>query len=288
MKDLKLAFFRFIFIYLKKTLPHVPRVLLPISAIKIALLAIIINPKRFFLGIRNVRKHLSLEFSLSLIIVLKSYYNLACTLIEFILIPSLSDDFIKNSCTVKNLDNLKNALDKKNGVLLLTAHFGNWEYLGQFLVCSNLPLSSIAKTQKDPKMDKQINDIRASHGMEVITKGFGLRQAVAALKKNRIIGILNDQDAKDQGIFIDFLGEQASTPTTISKLHKKYSSPIVPVFIKRKKILEFEIIVYPIIQAYKESEKDILKLCNDITSKNILSAPEQWLWMHNRWRSKKH
>jgi len=257
-------------------------------AIKITLLAIILNPKRLIIAIKNIRSHLDHSFYSSVKIILLSYYNLACTLIEFILIPSLSDEQIISSCDVEGIKIFYESLEQKKGVLLLTAHYGNWEFLGQLLVCMGLPLSSIAKTQKDKRMDKQINNIRASHGMEVITKGFGLREAIGALKRNRIIGILNDQDAKDNGIFVDFLGSLASTPTTISKLNIKYNSPIIPVFIRRKELLNFEIKIYPAIDTHSLDEVEILKQCNNITCKNIMDHPEQWLWMHNRWRTKKH
>lgn len=285
---MKAYLFLYLFKFFKKILPLFSIHILKIFAVKIALLAIMLNPKRLFIGIRNIRSRLEYDFLDSLKIIFESYYNLACTLIEFILIPNLSDKQIIKSCSVEGLEIFHEVLKQEDGVLLLTAHFGNWEFLGQFLVCKGLPLSSIAKTQKDKRIDKQINNIRASHGMEVITKGFGLREAISALKRNRIIGILNDQDAKDNGVFVDFLGTPASTPTTISKLNKKYSSPIVPVFIRRKELLKFEIKVYPALRTDDLSEKEILKCCNDITCENILDFPEQWLWMHNRWRTKKH
>lgn len=251
-------------------------------------LAILANPKRFILGYIQIKNRLKISNIKSIYILLKSYINLSCLLLEFLNIPNLNKKNLENDFEVSGLKHFDDALKKEKGVLLLTAHIGNWEVLGQYLVILNYPLSSIAKTQKYEAIDRFINKIRCSHNMEIVTKGFGLKALINALKNKRIIGILQDIDAKNNGIMINFLNKPASTPTTIANLHKKYKTPIVPAFLVRKRYHKYRIIVLPPIEMYDKEKKEILKKCNDIISEIIYKYPAQWLWLHNRWRTKMH
>ncbi|MDD2715430.1 MAG: lysophospholipid acyltransferase family protein [Candidatus Wallbacteria bacterium] len=248
---------------------------------------IIANLKRFMLAQRNLKLIFSANSRLANFrTAWKSYLNLSFVLLEFLQIPALDKGTIKKRFAFKGLENFRNALSGGRGVLLLTAHFGNWEILGQALVLLGFPLSSIVKTQKHGRLDNRINQFRACHGMEVITKGFGLREAVLALKRNRILGILLDQDAKDQGLMVPFLGLPASTPASISALHQRYGSPIIPTFIIREGYFKFRVMIGEPLRTEGMDQETILRTCNDEISGIVREYPEQWLWLHNRWRTK--
>lgn len=278
-----LRFFRLTAVYLLRT----PFILHYPLALFLSLFAMMANVRRMKLAFSNVQRIFpEKQLIWKLITVFSSYWNLSLVLLEFLQIPALKRP---GYCRVNfsGKEHFDQALSEGNGIILLTAHFGNWEVLGQLLTLTGYPLSSIAKTQKQKKLDFRINQLRTFYGMEVITKGFGLREAVKTLKKNRILGLLLDQDAKDQGIMVPFLDQMASTPLSAVTLSRKYQAPVIPVFLIRRGYLDFEIQI----QKPLELENDDFKAasaCNQAISDMIRRYPWQWLWLHNRWRTAEH
>ncbi|MDD5092278.1 MAG: lysophospholipid acyltransferase family protein [Candidatus Wallbacteria bacterium] len=251
-------------------------------------IGIFCNPKRFFLSAANVKRVFpDLSKPGVLRCVFLSYLNLSYVLLEFLQIPWLSEHRLSGCIETTGMEYFDQALSCGRGVILLTAHFGNWEFMGQFLALHGYPLSSLVKTQKHLLLDREINCLRAMHGMEIINKGFGLREAVKTLERNRILGLLLDQDAKDQGIMSPFLGIPASTAVSLAKLHQRFGSPVVPSFITRRGYFRFLIQAGPMLDMTHCGEQEIVDECNRIISQKIMEHPEQWLWLHNRWRTVK-
>lgn len=223
-------------------------------------------------------------------VVAKSYINLGRSVVEFLNLAKIGKK-IDEIVSVHDIENLNDALACGRGVILLTAHLGNWELAAAYLGIKDYPMRAIGAEQRDARITKLISDIRASCGVETIGKGFDLRGAIRCLQEGNILGVLLDQDAKDKGIIAPFLGQPASTPYGPVKLAMKMRSPIVPLFIvRRKDNIHHDLYFLP---SLEESVKDFydrpleenVRLCNDILSDWISRHPEQWLWLYPRWAS---
>jgi len=222
-------------------------------------------------------------------IVRDSYANLGRSVAEILHMPGADrlDDFV----SLSGEENLVRAMEAGKGVILLTAHFGNWELLAAYLAVKGYPMNAIGAQQRDSRITDLIIETRRKLGVKTISKGFNLKSAVKCLKKGEILGILIDQDAKDKGIVAPFLGLPASTPYGPVKMANKLGSKILPVFIVRKDAsVRHEIHILPALEnpdggSFGADTEKAVVMCNDVLSQWIRRYPDHWLWLYPRWAS---
>jgi len=249
-----------------------------------------LSKKRVSRAVRRCSKILGCNLAVARDIVTKSYINLGRSVVEFLSLPKLSSR-IDEIVTAHGIENLNDALACGRGVILLTAHLGNWELAAAYLGIKRYPIKAIGAEQRDPRITDLISDLRASCGVETIGKGFDLRSAIRCLQEGNILGVLLDQDARDKGIIAPFLGHPASTPYGPIKMVQKRRSPIVPLFIiRRKDGVRHDLYFLPTLEEtvedfYDKPIEENVRICNDILSDWILRHPEQWLWLYPRWAS---
>ena len=249
-----------------------------------------LNKDKSSKAIIRCSKFLGCSLEVAREVVAKSYINLGRSVVEFLNLAKIGKK-IDEIVSVHDIENLNDALACGRGVILLTAHLGNWELAAAYLGIKDYPMRAIGAEQRDARITKLISDIRASCGVETIGKGFDLRGAIRCLQEGNILGVLLDQDAKDKGIIAPFLGQPASTPYGPVKLAMKMRSPIVPLFIVRRKDNTHHDLYF--LTSLEERVKDFydrpieenVRLCNDILSDWISRHPEQWLWLYPRWAS---
>jgi KDO2-lipid IV(A) lauroyltransferase len=223
-------------------------------------------------------------------IVKGSYVNLGRSLAEFLRLPLLGTD-VENYVEVHGEENLQAALNEGRGVILLTAHLGNWELAAAALGQKGYPMNAIGAEQRDPRITKLIELLRASSRVKTIGKGFDLKAALRCLKKGEILGVLLDQDFGNRGIVVPFLGLEASTPYGPLKMADKLDSKIVPLFIiRRPDGIRHDLYLLPALQppskdAFGKELEASVKLCNDVIGEWIMKYPEQWMWLYPRWAS---
>lgn len=249
-----------------------------------------LNKDKSSKAIIRCSKFLGCSLEVAREVVAKSYINLGRSVVEFLNLAKIGKK-IDEIVSVHDIENLNDALACGRGVILLTAHLGNWELAAAYLGIKDYPMRAIGAEQRDARITKLISDIRASCGVETIGKGFDLRGAIRCLQEGNILGVLLDQDAKDKGIIAPFLGQPASTPYGPVKLAMKMRSPIVPLFIvRRKDNTHHDLYFLPSLEErvkdfYDRPIEENVRLCNDILSEWISRHPEQWLWLYPRWAS---
>ena len=130
---------------------------------------------------------------------------------------------------VNNIKNLEKALRKKEGVIVFTAHFGNWELVPYVLNRElNSRIFGIAREMDNPLVEKLVKNFREFMGLEIIYKDNSIRTILKALKNNEIVYFLIDQNAiAREGVPIDFFGKEVSAVTSVSRLHVKKGIPLV-------------------------------------------------------------
>jgi lauroyl/myristoyl acyltransferase len=223
-------------------------------------------------------------------IVRASYRHFGIDVVEFARLPQMLnriDELVK----VHGENNLEEAIGNGNGVILITAHIGNWEYAAAWLAQHGYQINTLGADQRDERITDLIKNIRISYGAKALGKSSDLKKMIQALSLNEIIAIPIDQDAKLSGVLSPFLGHPASTPTGVFKLAGRFGCAIVPAFcIRNSDKIKYDLFILPAMQGRNGSQygKDLqqdVDDCNDVISEWIMKYPEQWLWLYPRWES---
>ncbi len=220
--------------------------------------------------------------------------NLGQNLVETAWLTRASFDQVQGMLTCTGLENLSEPINRGQGVLMLTAHCGNWEFVNPALRSQGLPFSAVVREIFDPRLDRMSAQIRERFGAKVIPRGFRAGHHISsALKQGRIVAILIDQDIKSiPGAFTPFFGRPAWTPIGAAKMALRSGCPIVPTFMHRGDDGRQHLDALPALEVpdpdLSEDER-ILALTATATcviEVQIRRFPEQWVWMHRRWRTR--
>ena len=199
------------------------------------------------------------------------------------------EDFSK-LVDVSGEEHLRKAHAQGKGVLCLMSHAGSWEFSAILPPVLGYATSALSRPMPNPRIDKLIVGYRQKRGM----KNIGLRKAypqlLEALKAGDCLIIMIDQDTQAKGVFIDFMGHSAYTPVGAARLAMDSGAPVVPVFIRRKADDRHQLCIQPPIaweETGKEEENLLVNTRNytAVIEAFIKQAPEQWVWMHERWKT---
>lgn len=221
-------------------------------------------------------------------IVAASYGHFGRSLVEFMRMPKMVG-CLDEVVTLEGEGNLKEALDLGRGVILLSAHIGNWEYGAALLARRGFPVNAIGAEQRDPRITDAIDDLRRAGGVRPLGKGIDLREAISCLKRGEVLAVLLDQDARDRGVVSPFLGFPASTPLGPIRLSRKFGCPVVPIHAVRSADgWRFTTKIEPMLsgregEPFGEDIQYAVDRCNEVISGWIRENPEQWMWMYPRW-----
>ncbi len=190
---------------------------------------------------------------------------------------------------IKGLSNFIQAFEKKKGVLLLTGHLGNWELMSIIAVITSYPISMTYRPLDFLPLNRFIVEFRTRFGGEMIPKDKAMRKLLMSLKQGEAIGMLMDQSVDwYKGVFVNFFGQMTSTNKGLALLALKTESPIVPIFVVREG-LKFKIEFGQEVPLIKTGDKtkdieDNTRQYNRVIEEIIRRYPEQWLWVHRRWK----
>jgi len=218
--------------------------------------------------------------------VLKGLYrNMGLSIASIYL---MKEERMLKSCEVVNQEHAEAAYALGRGVILATAHLGNWEAARVFPT-KNMPVSVVVRRQRNVLFDRFNNATRARHGVGLIDMRRGLRDIIAEFHKNHMVAILMDQNAGKGGLVMDFLGFPASHWVGVAKLSLRYKVPILPAFAlltpEGGTRFTFEPMIY-----HPDWEDDealypaLLKEVNQVIERYIHRYPSQWFWVQKRWK----
>ena len=186
-------------------------------------------------------------------------------------------------------------LAEGKGLLFITAHFGNWEWCNSNAATMGLTGGSIARPLDNPRLNEFVRSVREKNGLKIFDKTGAIRKALRALQANGVVGILFDQYGGRDGMLSPFLGKPAYTFTVPVELAMRTGSPMIVVGLMRggKDGKRFTMLYQPEPfrhnpDAEPEAEKKRLAdALNVELGRMIMQAPEQWFWIHRRWKSPK-
>lgn len=223
-------------------------------------------------------------------IVKSSIEKMCKSLVEVFRFPILNKENLRKKVQFVGIEHLDTALAQNRGVILVTAHFGNWELLGVSLSLTGHSLATVIQVQSNPVANNFLNHRRESKGIKVISRYVDLRVLVKLLKQNYVFGMLVDQHGESKKVFGTFFGHKVSLPEGPAVLSVLVGSPIIPVFIIRNPDDTHCIIIEPPLnlESLKEQDRDkkiaiISQMVSDVLEKYISLYPDHWNWMYNRW-----
>ncbi len=228
-------------------------------------------------------------------LALEAYESVAVTLAEIILMLNNKLD-LDSMVTNKEefLEKMKRYdSSSEKGLIVITAHFSNWELAAQFLPKYGFPMTAIGREGNNKLIEKSITTpFRERYGNKNIYKKKAMISIIKALKKGGRVGLLIDQKASGKNsVKVKFFNLEADTINSVAVLKLKYNPTVLPIFAIRDKNGKYKIeIKEPVEYIAEETEDENEKIkrmtqkYNDILEEVIKEYPTQWFWMHNRWR----
>ena len=199
---------------------------------------------------------------------------------------------VENLCVLEGAENFFEALEVGCGVIFATGQCGTWELLSARLPISDVPLTTAARRLDDPRLDRLVTALRSRFGTEIILRGPAAgKQMVRALAGNRVAALLIDQDIRDiPGVFVPFFGQPAWTPSGGAMLAIRRGCPVVPGFIHRRPDGTHRAEIHPPLPipvdgSLEDRVEELTAAATAVIELQIRAHPEQWVWMHRRWRT---
>ena len=191
---------------------------------------------------------------------------------------------------IEGREHLEGVLAQGKGAVIATGHAGNWELMGGALSQAGFPLIGVAMRQRDAAMDRFINEYRRLVGMHIIYKN-DVREMFRMMKEGWIVGLLADQDTnRHDGIVLDFFGKPTNCVPGPAAMARSAGIGVIPGYITRKEDGTHKIILYAPIEVpcTKDKRADIRtaeQAVNRVLEQHIREHPEEWFWLHDRWKS---
>jgi KDO2-lipid IV(A) lauroyltransferase len=226
-------------------------------------------------------------------ILRRVYRNLGYLLAEFCLMPRYTPEGASEFIRYEGLENFIRARDRGKGVLVLTGHLGAWELSSFYHSLMGRPMGMVIRRLDNPLVDQFVNRIRCLHGNRVIHKDDFARGLIASMRAGETVGILMDTNmTPPQGVFVPFFGVPACTASGMARVAAKTGAAVVPGFLlweesDQRYVLRFGEELEVVRTA--DHEQDAMTNTAAFTAaieRYIRQYPEQWLWMHRRWKTR--
>lgn len=208
-------------------------------------------------------------------------------LVEFLKGSDMTLEEMRRRVTLDSIEPLETALARGKGVIIIAAHVGNWEWSAKYLALLGHPLLVVARQSEDEKFNMLTDRIRGSDGNTVHARGDSPRALLKRLRENGRIAIVPDQKSED--VFVPFFGRLAGTVAGPAVLALKTGATLLPLFCPRQPDGTYKMVFYPPIipEAAGDRNADVRRIMTQLTADIediIRQYPDQWLWLHDRWR----
>ncbi len=212
------------------------------------------------------------------------FINFGKYLLEFFRFSAADKDILKQLITVKGLDNIDAALKKGKGVIILSAHTGNWEMGGIFMALLGYPMLAVALPHRYHKVNSFFNSQREKMGVVVASSlGIGVKRIYESLKNNMLVALVGDRDFTKGGVKMRFLGDWKVIPRGPAVISQRTGAPIIPGFFSRNPDDTFVLDFLEPLPDYKDEVKTMEAYALAI-EKIIRKDPTQWLLFREFWK----
>jgi len=226
-------------------------------------------------------------------IVVCAYENMLRNLVGIVINENKNAEEMLAKCDYVGMDIIKRLIAEGKKIVFVTAHYGNWEVLSKALaVGTGLKMVAVGRELDSKAMDEVIKKSRERFGTELISKHGAMRKLVKALKEDKAVGILVDQNtAEDEGLLVKFFGKEARQTPVASVLARRFEAAIVPVFCEYAELDRYRLSFYEPIycQTTDDVDADIFACTqaqSDAIETQIRKSPNEWFWFHKRWKNR--
>ena len=214
---------------------------------------------------------------------LKGSYQIVIN--NFIDFLSLPNSYQKIKYKIENQDIFDKAIKKEKGLILLTAHFGLWEKWGAWFGMNNYPIWGVIQKQANKGADLFFKEIRESYGMNHIYRKSSINKIYELIKKKKIVILASDQDARKNGVRVNFFNKPTYTPKGAAKFHIKTDAPMVFSVSYMEPDGTIVISFSEIKIKSNLSVENISQIYTNKLEKIIKRYPDHYFWFHRKWKS---
>ncbi len=218
------------------------------------------------------------------------YENLGQTIMETLRFDALDREWMERHVDLQDIAIVREALTRGKGAIMLSAHLGNFQLPGMIASFLGMPITNITKSVKPAALNEHWQRVRKRFGLKTVDRRGSFRACLAALKANELLGFLLDQNMKrKEGIFVEFFGRPACTTPGMALLSVMTGSPVIPVFCWRRPDGNYRIEILPALPPPPDRDPETIRQATQaytaIVESVIRRHPDQWIWIHRRWRT---
>ncbi len=224
-------------------------------------------------------------------IAARCYRNLGRGVVEFCRFPTLTPENLGKMLEIEGWEHCRRAISGGKGVIILSGHFGAWEFLGPAFALNGYPVDLLVRSQRNPLADELMIGHRRQVGAGIIRVSRTPRGVIRSLRHNHVLVMLADQDGGRDGIFVPFLGRLASTPRGVARFAEETGAPILLSFVVRQGRSRHRLVIEPPMEMAHtgDREADLFKILQTYTQRlesYVRTYPDQWFWPHRRWKTR--
>ncbi|MCK4389171.1 MAG: hypothetical protein KAV83_02885 [Desulfobacterales bacterium] len=219
------------------------------------------------------------------------FQNMGVTVLEICQMMCFSREDILRKVRIRGKENLLNAMKSPKGIIMISAHLGNWEMAHLFISCYlQKPLLLVVRQIQPKVLNRWIHRLRSNFGNILVYKKRALPKMARTLLQGKTLGLLIDQGTKlSRGVEVTFFGRAANTTPAAALLARRYDSPVLPVFCIREADAGLTLIVEPPLTLKRTDDlgadlKVNTQIMTSAVEKAVRAYPEQWFWFHKRWK----
>lgn len=219
-----------------------------------------------------------------------SYKSFCITLAEILYMPWLSEEKLKSTMVCNDKNKIAERYEEGNGVILLSAHLGNWEYLATSVALQlNKKFNVVVKPQRNPYVNKWMNKYRTKWTNDVVPLGVSIRNIFSVLLNKGIVAMVADQRGPEESLKLEFFGRKTSVYIGPAVLSLKTNAPIIYGLSVRQPDFNYDVKIIEVDRSnLPEDEQAKIRVLTErmlaVLEDIIRKYPEQWLWMHRRWK----
>jgi Kdo2-lipid IVA lauroyltransferase/acyltransferase len=217
------------------------------------------------------------------------FRHLGLSLFEILWLPNLDAETLPRTTIIEGLDRLLTHVDAGRGVVVFTAHCGNWEWLACATGMAGRPVSVLQRERNEAELNQFITELRTQFGVKTIDRGStgSARELMQIIRRGGILGLLIDQNIRTESAKVPFFGTPALTPIGPAKLAIRTSALVTCGFIERRadgvQVIRFQ---EPREVSREDDPIELTARCTREIEEQIRRVPEQWVWFHERWRER--
>jgi len=249
--------------------------------------------RRRLITLQNLRKAFPEKSTAEITRIARGAFdNLAIMAAEFFDLPFFTKETLQQRVQIEGWEHYETALRKGKGIIALCAHFGNWELQAPVAGLLMGKFTAVYRPLDNKMLETVTFLARSAHGFCLIPKGQSGQIIREHLRKNEGVAILLDQNMdKRHGVFVDFLGMPACTAVSIASLAIQTGATVLPIFMVRQQDGRYHLVIKapPPLDNTGDYQQDLFTNTQRFTKaieEVIREYPEQWFWLHQRWKTK--